>query len=145
MHKLELKTSYTVIESYTDNISVIELWDNGIIFIKLEDNVHIEYEDSKRQFEFLKSKYDGVNKRLVLVESGRYTSISNEAREFSTRPETNIYTKGSAVIVKSLAHRIIINFIINFTRQQTMKMRMFDDKQKAINWLLSLEKNISKK
>ncbi|MES2763819.1 MAG: hypothetical protein V4677_16510 [Bacteroidota bacterium] len=141
---MELKKTYTIIESHTDNISVIELWDNGIIYIKLEDNVQVEYSDAKKQFEFLKSKYNG-NKRLVLVETGRYTSISNEAREFSTRSETNMYTKASAVIVKSLAHRIIINFIINFTRQQAMKMRMFDDKQKAINWLLSLEKNISEK
>ncbi len=89
-------------------------------------------------FEFLKSKYDGINKRLVLVETGSYTSISSEAREFSTRPEVHIYTKASAVIVKSLAHRIIMNFIINFTKQQPVKMRMFDNKQNAINWLLSL-------
>jgi hypothetical protein len=142
---LEVVEPYNVTERHTDNISTTELWDNSIIYIKLDDNVHIEYDDTKKQFEFLKSKYDGVNKRLVLVEAGRYTSISNEAREFSTRPETNVYTKASAVIVKSLAHRIIINFIINFTRQQNMKMRMFDNKQKAINWLLSLEKTDIKK
>ena len=41
-------------------------------------------------------------------------------------------TKAMAVIVKSLAHRIIINFIMKFTRQQTMRMRMFDDKQKLL-------------
>jgi hypothetical protein len=74
---------------------------------------------------------------LVLVEPGRYTSISKEAREFSTLPESNNMTMASAVIVKSIAHRIIINFIINFIRQQNMKMRMFDDKNKAIEWLLS--------
>ncbi|MES2514430.1 MAG: hypothetical protein V4580_09805 [Bacteroidota bacterium] len=135
---MTLEKTYSVIEFHRDNISATEVWDNGIIYFKLEDNIHIEYEDSKNQFEFLKSKYDGINKRLVLVETGSYTSISSEAREFSTRPEVHIYTKASAVIVKSLAHRIIMNFIINFTKQQPVKMRMFDNKQKAINWLLSL-------
>ena len=48
-------------------------------------------------------------------------------------------TKAMAVIVKSLAHRIIINFIIKFTNHQPMKMKMFDDKQKAINWLLTFK------
>jgi hypothetical protein len=48
-------------------------------------------------------------------------------------------TKATAVIVKSLAHRILINFIIKLTHQQTMKMRLFDDKQKAIDWLLSFK------
>lgn len=134
-------TEYKVIEIINDRICTIEFWDNGIIFYRLEDHVTVELEDSMRQFEYLKSKFDGVNKMCVLVESGRYTDVSKEAREFSSRPETNSMTLASAVIVKSLAHRIIINFLINFTRQQNMKMRMFDDKEKAIEWLLSLKRS----
>ncbi len=134
-------STYSVIETYVDNASLVELWDNDIIHIKLKDNIQIELEDSKKQFNFLKSKFDGINKHLVLVESGIYTTISKEAREFGTKPESNVMTAATAVIVKSLAHRIIINFIIKLTSQQTMKMRMFDDRQKSINWLLSF-KNI---
>lgn len=128
-----------VTESSQDRISTLEMWDNGILYIKLEDNVTIELQDSMRQFEFLKSKYDGSNKMRVLVESGRYTDISKEAREFSSQPGINSETLATAVIVQSLAHRIIINFMINFTRQQAMKMRMFDNKEKAIDWLLKLK------
>lgn len=131
---------YTIIESIEDRASKIEFWDNNIICIKLRDNIQIELEDSKKQFYFLKSKYDGINKHLVLVETGLDSSISKEAREFASKPESNEMTAATAVIVKSLAHRIIINFIINFTHQQTMKMKLFDDKQKAINWLLSFKK-----
>ncbi|MBA3665957.1 MAG: hypothetical protein H0W61_17400 [Bacteroidetes bacterium] len=128
-----------ILKQIKDRVSTIEMWDNGIMYIKLEDHVTIELEDSVRQFEFLKKFYDGVNKMCVLVESGEYTDITKEAREFSARPESNTMTLGSAVIVKSLAHRIIINFLINFTRQQAMKMRMFDNKEKAIEWLLKLK------
>jgi hypothetical protein len=132
-------TPYKVVKVYKDRISSIELWDNGIIFIKLADHVTVELEDSKRQLEFLRAHFDGVNKMRVLVESGRYTDITKEAREFSARPESNAMTLASAVIVKSLAHRLIINFLINLTRQQAMKMRMFDDKEKALEWLLELK------
>ena len=131
---------YSVLESYTDRASNVEFWDNGIIFIKLKDNLQIELQDSQKQYLFLKSKYDGINKHIILVEPGNDTSISKEAREFATKPESNEMTLATAVIVKSLAHRIIINFIINFTHQQTMKMKMFDNKQKAIDWLLSFKK-----
>ena len=131
---------YSVIESYTDRASNVEFWDNDIIFIKLKDNLQIELQDSQKQYLFLKSKYDGINKHIILVEPGNDTSISKEAREFATKPESNEMTQATAVIVKSLAHRIIINFIINFTHQQTMKMKMFDNKQKAIDWLLSFKK-----
>lgn len=133
-------STYHVIESYSDSISTIQFWDNGIIFIKLKDNLQVELKDSMKQHAFLKSKYDGKNKHIILVESGVYTTISKEAREFATKPEANEMTLATAVIVKSLAHRIIINFIINLTNQQNMKMRMFEDKQKAINWLQSFKK-----
>ena len=126
-------------ESHRHRISTIEFWDIGIVYIKLDDNEEIRFEDSKAQYEFLKTKFDGVHKLKVLVEPGRYTEISKEAREFSAQPESNEMTMASAVVVKSLAHRIMINFIINFTRQGAMKMKMFDSKEKAIDWLLSLK------
>ncbi|MES2565333.1 MAG: hypothetical protein V4565_00605 [Bacteroidota bacterium] len=132
-------STYSVIESHSDTISTIEFWDNGIISIRLRDNAQVELKDSMKQHSFLKARYDGVNKHIILVESGIYTTISKEAREFGTRPESNEMTLATAVIVKSLAHRIIINFIINVTNQQKMKMRMFEDRQKAINWLLSFK------
>lgn len=130
------QNTYKTVKVFTDRVSTIEVWDNGILFFKLKDHITVELEDSKRQLEILRSEFDGVNKLRVLVEPGRYTDITKEAREFSARPESNTMTLANAVIVKSLAHRLIINFLINFTRQQAMKMRMFEDREKAIEWLL---------
>lgn len=110
-------STYSVIETYIDEASIVELWDNDIIHIKLKDNIQIELADCKKQYLFLKSKFDGINKHIVLVEPGLDTNISKEAREFSSRPDSNEMTAATAVIVKSLAHRIIINFIINLTTQ----------------------------
>ena len=137
---MTLTQKYLIVDSRRDRISSIEIWDNGIVFIRIDDNSEVSLQDSKDQQAFLKAKYDGRNKHFVLVEPGRYTSISKEAREFSTLPESNNMIMAGAVIVKSIAHRIIINFIINFIRQQNMKMRMFDKKEKAIEWLLSFNK-----
>ncbi len=132
-----LTEKYSVLESHRDRISTVEFWDNEIIFIKIDDNSEVGVEDAKMQHVFLLSKYDGKNKHIILVEPGRYTTISKEAREFSERPESNEMTAKTAVMVRSLSHRILINFIIGIIRQQTMKMRMFDNKSKAIEWLLS--------
>lgn len=136
---MNLLKTHKVLESHRHRISNIEFWDNGIIYIKLDDNEEIRLEDSMAQYEFLKSKFDGKNRFKILVEPGRYTEISKEAREFSAQPESNKMTMASAVVVKSLAHRIMINFIINFTRQGNMKMKMFESKEKAIEWLLALK------
>lgn len=130
---------YSIVESHHHRESVINFTDIGIVYIKLKDNIQIELEDSKKQFQLLKSKYDGINKYLILVEIGNDCSISKDAREFGERPESNEMTKAVAVIVKSLAHRIIVNFIIKFTNHQPMKMKIFDDKQKAMDWLLTFK------
>ncbi len=136
---MTLTEKYLILETHRGRASVTEYWDNGIIFIKLDDNSEVTLTDAKYHHEFLKSKFDGKNKMRVLTESGRYTSITKEAREFSTLPDTNKMTLASAVIIKSLAHRIVINFIISFARQQNMHMRMFENKNKAVEWLLALE------
>lgn len=136
---MTLTEKYLIIESYRGRASTTEFWDNGIIFIKLDDNSEVTLSDAREHYAFLKAKFDGIHKLRVLTESGRYTTITKEAREFSTLPETNLMTLASAVIIKSLAHRIVINFIISFTRQQNMKMRMFENKEQAVEWLLSIK------
>ena len=107
--------------------------------MRIDDNVEITLSDSTEQYESLRARYDGKKKYKILVEPGRYTSISKEAREFSTVPERNAMTAASAVLVRSLAHRIVINFLINFIQKQNMKMRMFDSREKAIEWLHSIK------
>lgn len=131
--------TYTVLETVRQRIATIEFWSNGITYIKIDDNTEMLLEDSVDQYKVLKSRYDGKTKYKLLVESGRFTTISPEAREFSTQKENNAMTAASAVVIKSLAHRLVINFVINFTQKQTMKMQMFESKEKAIEWLLGFK------
>lgn len=130
---------YKITETIRLRVTTIDFWDNGITNILLDDNIEIVLADSTEQYKTLKARYDGKNRYKILVEPGRYTSISKEAREFSSVQERNNMTVATAVLVRSLAHRIIINFLINFTQKQNMKMRMFDSKEKAIEWLLSIK------
>jgi len=131
------ENTYSVLGTHRDRTSTVEFWDNGIIYIKIDDKSEVELSDSKAQYEFLRSKFDGKNKHRVLVDPGKFTSLTREAREFSQRPESNEMTLATAVIIRSLAQRILINFMISVMHQQTMKMKMFDSKEKAIEWLLS--------
>jgi hypothetical protein len=131
--------SFKINETVRQRTATIDFWDNGITNMRLDDNVEIGLADATEQYELLRSRYDGKTRYRILVEPGRYTSISKEAREFSTVPERNSMTAASAVLVRSLAHRIVINFLINFIQKQNMKMRMFDSKEKAIEWLLSVK------
>lgn len=131
-------SAYKITETVRQRVATIDFWDNGITNMRLDDNVEIGLADATEQYELLRSRYNGKTQYRILVEPGRYTSISKEAREFSTVPQRNNMTAASAVLVRSLAHRIVINFLINFIQKQNMKMRMFDSREKAIEWLLSV-------
>jgi hypothetical protein len=129
----------TVNESIRLRVSTFEFWDNGIVYIKIDDNAEVQLEDSVDQFELLNSRFNGKTRFRVLVDPGSYTTVANDAREFSCRPETNSITAATAVIVKSLAQRIIMNFLINFMKKHDTKLRMFDSREKAIQWLLNVK------
>jgi len=134
----ELSGPY-IYDSRRLRVSQVDFWSNGVVYIRLDDHTEVQLNDAVELYKLLRSRFNGRDQFNLLVEPGLDTGITKEAREYASLPEKNEMTRGTAVIIKSLAHRILINFIINVTRQQTMKMRMFDSEVKAIEWLLSLE------
>lgn len=124
---------------YKLNNSTISFKNNGVVELKIDDNSEINLSDSVAQFKILRDHYVPGTKYRILVDPGRYSTITSEARQFASKPENNKMTLASAVVVKSLAQRIVINFMINFIQKQNMKMRMFESKEKAIEWLTGLK------
>jgi hypothetical protein len=129
---------YAILETHLVELFTTSFWDNGIVHVTVPGDSTVDAKHIKAQYEFLKAHYDQKNKFLILVESGHDCTVTKEAREFSSLPETNSMNLATAVVVKSLAERLIINFIINITSRQAMKIRLFDSKENAAKWLLSL-------
>jgi DNA primase large subunit len=135
------ETSYTVLNVFEHPTFTVSTWANGITYIKIPADTVIEAKDIKDQYDYLSSIYNPNNKFILLIESGENSSLTKEAREFSELPETSSMSLGTAVIIKSLAERIIISFMTNVVNQQHVKLKMFEDRKNAIEWLLSLKQN----
>lgn len=131
---------YKIVQLVKHRISTIEVWDNNIVYIKIDDNEEIQLEDSINHNLFVNSVFDGKNKVLILVEPGEYTQITKEARDFASKFKNNEFTLATAVIIKSLSQRLIMNFITKLISPKTFKMKLFEDKDEAIDWLLTLKK-----
>lgn len=129
---------FTILETHIVEMFTIHFLDNGLVYIQVAGNTVVDLKHIRAQHEFLRSRYDQKHKFSILVESGYDSTLTKEAREYASLPETNAMTLATAVVVKSLAERLIINFIINVTSRQAMKLRLFDDRDKAVKWLLSL-------
>lgn len=60
-------------------------------------------------------------------------TIEKEAREKGTTPEMLRYTKASAIVQNSLAHKIIANFIISVQRPSVIT-KTFTSVKDALDW-----------
>lgn len=70
----------------------------------------------------------------VLVDSGMFTGITQEARELSASSEFSQNTIAKALLVRSLGHRIVGEFYIRVNKPK-IKTKIFADRTKAIEWL----------
>ncbi len=78
----------------------------------------------------------GNKKTLLLCVSSNYSEVDSEARHFMSTPEATVYSIAEAYVIKSLAQRLILNFIIKVTGTDA-PVRFFTDKESSIEWLMS--------
>ena len=113
--------------------SVYEFREDGIIHIRIKDGIHMELEDSLEEYRFLKTKKEFIP-MLFLINPGEDTSVSKEVRDFANSTTAAKITKAQAIVVNSLAHKIMANFIMRFYKTG-ITIRVFSNEEKAVKWL----------
>lgn len=115
----------------------------GRIFYLEENLICLEYidehtvdEDNVIEFHAIFNKESENKKLKLLVVPGLNTTATREAREYSQRSTLNCI--GEAILINSLAQRIISNFYISFKNKADYPIKMFNSKDEAIKWLKSL-------
>jgi hypothetical protein len=115
----------------------------GRVFYFEEDILCVEYigdyivdEEDVIEFHAIFTKEAEKGKLKLLVLPGQNTSATREAREYSQRTVLNSF--GEAIVISSLAQRIISNFYISFKNKAHYPIKMFNSKEEAVKWLRSL-------
>lgn len=108
----------------------------GFLEIRLLDTTEIfDLDEAKRQFEIANHLAAGED-YLVLINTVNSTvQPTKEAQEYLMKLDTRI---AEAVIVKSLPMRILVRFYVRGIKSHPIKI--FQSRQKAIDWLLSHKK-----
>lgn len=76
------------------------------------------------------------NKYKNLIVAGQFSSISNEATAFMNTEEAHRFTKKEAIVINSLAQRILGNFYMGIVTK-ARPTKLFNSTEKAIYWLNS--------
>lgn len=110
-------------------------FEEGILCVEYIDDYIVDEEDVI-EFHAIFNKQAEKEKLKLLVLPGQNTSATREAREYSQNTVLN--SSGEAIVVHSLAQRIISNFYISFKNKADYPIKMFNSKDEAVKWLRSL-------
>lgn len=101
-------------------------------FLPDSHSTHLEY----------KQAYDAYNKErqgqelYVIVEHGKHASLDKSAREYLQ--DNKFEALAAAIVMHSLAQRIIFNFYLKF-RNQSYPTKGFNSVEDAKKWFKSLD------
>jgi hypothetical protein len=108
-----------------------------VLKIVIKPKSHITLQDSIEIFQNMMKFSSGKKDMLVVTIAGEESTNDHEVREFANSDECSKYTKGEAVVVHSVAHKLLINFALKFYKPKRA-MKMFTNEDEAIEWLHSL-------
>lgn len=120
-------------DSVSTKTATISFIEDGILRIKLLENSEIDLEESKAMHKITREITKGEN-FVVLIDACSRVVVSRESREWGSSPEILKNTLAQAIVVDSLANKLIGNFIIQF-HKPIAKTRLFSNEPEAIAWL----------
>lgn len=121
-----------VIEAKTATFSMLE---ENILLVVMKEDAVVDVPEAIENYHAA-LKLAAGRRFTALVDARLPASITKEAREYSANPEQYTNTIAQAVVVTSLANRLLANFIMLFLqRNKTVEIKVFSDYDIALNWL----------
>lgn len=117
----------------TEKYSVSMMADS-IFHLKIEDGCELELEDALQIHSYF-LQFSGGKKYTVLLDAGKFFSISPEARFLIASEEYTRDRLAMAFVTNSLAGKLVCNFFIRHHRPASPS-KIFSDLGDAYSWLL---------
>ncbi|MFT4601311.1 MAG: hypothetical protein ACI857_001491 [Arenicella sp.] len=122
-------------EEILNQKSIVKMLDDDIVYVYYEESSVLDVSDFKESLEAYSEISQG--RRLkVLSEFGEFSTASMEAMKFGQTIDLN--ASAEAMVFKSLAQRLLLRFFNTF-RKQKHPLKFFQSKEKAIQWIKSLD------
>ncbi len=120
-------------ENIITKTAVLSYLEKDIILVKILENAEIDVPESEENF--LASMELSEGKRYaILVDACVPVQVTPEARVYGSHPERQKKLIAQAIVVNSLANRLIGNFLIKFNKPPA-PTQLFADYETALKWL----------
>jgi hypothetical protein len=128
-----LKQNTTILHHLDLKSSEVNFRSDGIVNFHIKPNQTLTAEDTKEMIKFVGEIGNG-EKFLILITTGKYALADYDAREFGASETANQYTIAAAIVVNSLAQKLLGNAYIKVNKPIAPNA-LFTDEKKAIDWL----------
>jgi hypothetical protein len=122
-----------IINSTQIKAGTISLRSDGIMLYEIKEDYMVDVQDLKDINQAV-GKIGNGGKYPNLIMMGNYTNITNEATEYSTSDENNVYTLADAFVLKSLHQKLLANLYLKINRPK-IPTRFFENTVDAVEWL----------
>lgn len=114
-----------------------EVWkrEDDIVVIKCYDEKALHYEDIDEIFDAYLNLTNNIPHK-VLILAGDQGTATREGREHAQK--TSLPCLAEAIVVHSLAQRILSNFYIAF-KKCTHPIKLFNHEEDAVDWLKNIK------
>jgi len=111
----------------------IELLKPNIVMVSVKDNSVIDIEEIIEIKKINLGLAENNNYGLI-IETGKYTSISNEARTMMATKQIEEKRVAIAIIIHHLPQRLLANFFLKINNP-AIPAKIFSNKNAALKWI----------
>jgi hypothetical protein len=111
--------------------------ENGIIHLEVIDGAHVD-KNSILELHSIYKQLDGSSKMLLLVNAHVHYTMTDEATEYLRTHLLDKDRLATAIISEKLGVRITVDSFSTVLKAKS-QVKMFADKQEAMNWLLTFK------
>lgn len=127
---------YTIKELDFSEVN-LQLKSNDIVYVTFKDNCNL---DIPLQMRLLDYYYDITDGKLMhfMFFAAENVSLSKEARDNAVKIEDQSMLGATAVVVDTLAYKLIANFYLKFNKPKR-PYKVFSKEEDAIRWLKTIK------
>jgi hypothetical protein len=115
--------------------SVYSMLKPSILLVVMKEDAIVDVPEVQENYETALRMTKG-KRYASLVDARAFATITTEARDYSLQPEMYEHVVGQAILITSLANRLLANFLIRFYKKnKSVEMRIFNDYHMALHWL----------
>jgi hypothetical protein len=126
---------FSVTKKTETDAAQISVCSDGIMRVMIKKNIEITPDHFKKLFETYNELVQGEKRPFIYYAEEGSSTVSEEARRYAKESEHLFPKICNAVVVNSLAHKLIANFYFKFNKP-SYPFKVFNKMDEAEKWCL---------